>query len=324
MAKRLTVLCPVFNEEAAIPLFFARVQRVFDQLKPRYVTALVFLNNGSTDSTSEIIDELCRKHPHVFAFTMSRNFGYQASIDMGLRSARGDLFSIIDVDCEDPPEMLLDFLDLHEEGYHLVYGQRVDRHENSIIKFGRKIFYHLAKTISDEPFILEMAEFFLITSQIRDAVIQEKNSFPFIRSAVARSGFRSIGIPYKREKRIVGKTHYNLLGMTIFAVAGILSSSTFFLRLPLFLFPFWLVSMLGLFIAHIFYSSQSALVLMQLLGFLFCGFSCAFIAVYVARIYKNALLRPNAIIDRENSYMQPEATPNHMPPERNILFSETK
>src|SRR6266481_2700556 len=89
-----------------------------------------------------------------------------------------------------------------------------------------------------------MAEFSLFTKEVRDAILDENTSFPFLRAAIGRVGFRRAAIPFKRQKRIAGNTHYSLMKMTIFATAGILSSSTLFLRLPIYLLPIWILSLL--------------------------------------------------------------------------------
>ena len=159
-----------------------------------------------------------------------------------------------------------------------------------------------------------MAEFSLFTREVRDAIIVENSSFPFIRASIARIGFRRKGLSYRRHRRIGGQTHYNLIGMTIFAIAGILSASTLLLRLPMYLFPFWLLAITGL--AVRFSSTQSPGVAAA--GFVltaaYLGFTSAVTALYVARSYKNGLSRPNAVLDARLSTI---ARAGHPPaPER--------
>jgi dolichol-phosphate mannosyltransferase len=301
----LTILCPVYNEERVIPLFWSRISPVIDTLAGRYTVHLLFLNNASTDLTAEQIEKVRQSWPATYLITMSRNVGYQRSLDCGLRNAEGDIFVFIDVDCEDPPEMILDFVKKHEEGFDIVYGERVDRPEPTIIKSGRKLFYRVLRALADEEIILDMAEFSLFTREVRDCIIDENTSFPFIRASIGRVGFRRAAIPFTRQRRIAGQTHYNFLGMWIFAIAGILASSTLLLRLPIFLLPFWLLALLAL---GIYYgSSQSPWVAVA--GFLlfaaFIGMTAAFTALYIARTYKNGLQRPNAYIDHYKSLLQP-------------------
>jgi dolichol-phosphate mannosyltransferase len=300
MKPAIAIVVPVYNEESVVPLFFQRMKPVVDELSARFEPSLTFVNNASTDNTVGVIRDLAREHPFVSLLSLSRNVGYQRSIEFGLRSVDGDLFVFIDVDCEDPPEMILAFTRAHEDGYDIVYGERVDRDEPGAIKAMRKLFYRITRAVADDDVILDMAEFSLMTREVRDAIIQDTSSFPFIRASIGRVGFRRHGIPYRREKRIAGETHYNLWGMTTFAVGGILSSSTLLLRLPLYVLPLWIAVMTVL-AAIASGGGAGPLAALVLCGFLYPAMALAFIALYLARVYKNTLGRPNAILDAKNS-----------------------
>lgn len=304
-APILAIICPVYNEEATVPLFFGRIQPVMDELAARYRIRLVFLNNASTDGTLAAVDAVRACWAETYVVSMSRNVGYQSSLDGGFRLVEADLYVVIDVDCEDPPEMIPQFIEHYEQGYDITYGERVDRPEPTPIKTARKFFYRLLQKIADEEIILDMAEFSLVTREVRDAIIEDRSSFPFLRASIGRVGFRRKAIPFKRQRRIAGTTHYNLVGMTIFAVAGLLSASTLLLRLPLYFLPFWLLALCGLGAWAI--VAQSAWVALAAF-MLFAGYvgaTAAFIALYVARAYKNGLQRPNAVIDRKRSRLPP-------------------
>jgi glycosyltransferase involved in cell wall biosynthesis len=304
-APLITILCPVYNEDRVVPLFFERIQPVMEKLSGRYAVHLLFLNNASTDRSSQQIEKIREVWPSTYLITMSRNVGYHASLECGLRNATGDLFVFIDVDCEDPPEMILEFVEKYEQGYDIVYGERVDRDESKAMKKARKFFYRLLRAVADEEILLDMAEFSLFTKEVRDAILDENTSFPFLRASIARVGFRRAAIPFKRQKRIAGSTHYNLRRMSIFAVAGILSASTLFLRLPIYLLPIWLLSLLLLGIGYVSTHSPWLVVAAFLLFAAYIGTTMAFTAMYVARTYKNGLHRPNAFIDRSRSILQP-------------------
>lgn len=304
MLPRLTIICPVFNEEKVISLFFERAFPVITVLSEHYQVNLLFLNNASTDETYEKINTIRQQHEFVYVITLSRNVGYQSSLECGLRNAIGDVFVFIDVDCEDPPEMLLEFARLHEQGYDLVYGERVDREEASLIKICRKAFYRIVRRVADEDIILYMAEFSLFTAEVRDAMVEDNNSFPFIRSSISRVGFHRIGIPYKRQRRIAGETHYNIIGMTVFAIASILSASTLFLRLPVYLLPFWLAFTLLFGALFIVKGNPWFLLANVFVACTYLGGTCAFVALYVARIYKNVLARPNFVVHKRFTHMQ--------------------
>lgn len=304
MLPHLTIICPVYNEERVVPLFFERILPVINELSTRYKVDLLFLNNASTDGTYHAIESLRQQYSFIYIITLSSNVGYQRSLECGLRNAKGDVIAFIDVDCEDPPEMILEFIKYYERGYDLVYGERVDREEIRLIKMLRKLFYHIVHRVADEDIILYMAEFCLITAEVRDAIVADHNSFPFIRSSIARVGFHRIGIPYKRHHRIAGETHYNLIGMMIFAVAGILSASTLPLRLPIYLLPFWLLLTAILGVTQIATGNTWFLLANALSACAYLGGTTAFTALYVARNYKNGLGRPNYIIHRRYTQMQ--------------------
>jgi dolichol-phosphate mannosyltransferase len=276
-----------------------------EKLSERYRVHLMFLNNSSTDGSAARIDKIRESWPDTFMLTMSRNVGYHASLQCGLRNATGDLFVFIDVDCEDPPEMILDFVDTHEQGYDIVYGERVDRHESRAMKGARKFFYRLLRALADEEIVLDMAEFSLFTKDVREAILDENSSFPFLRASIGRVGFRRAAIPFKRDKRVAGDTHYNLLGMSIFAIGGILSASTLLLRLPVYLLPIWLLALAGLGAGYALTHSIWFAVSAALLFAAYVGATTAFTALYVGRTYKNGLQRPNAFVDYARSILQP-------------------
>jgi dolichol-phosphate mannosyltransferase len=307
--KTLTVICSVYNEEQTIALFFERVAKVFAGLEGRYRTQLFFLDNGCTDRSLEVIRGLADAHPWVYVWVFSRNFGYQCAVDAGLRLCPGDLFVVIDVDCEDPPEMIPTFLAEHEKGYDIVYGERVDRPENAVLKAGRKLFYRLIRVVADDNFVLDMAEFGLITAEVRDAIVQDTNSFPFVRASIGRIGFRRKAIPYRRESRVAGRTHYNFAGLALFAIAGILSASTFPLRVATYLLPFLVAAMAALVVAGAAWDLAWTTPAICALGFAYCGYTLAATALYVARIYKNGLLRPNVIVRPQLCRLPADATP---------------
>lgn len=300
---QLSILCPVYNEQDVVPLFWGRIAPVIEGLSEHFHVNLVFLDNASTDATYDVIQTLRADHPDIYLIRMSANVGYQKSLQCGLMTIESDVYAFIDVDCEDPPEMLRQFADEYRAGYDIVYGIRKSRPESRFMRFLRRAFYQVVRTLADEDSILLMAEFSLFDREARDAIVHEINSFPFIRSNIARVGFRRKGIEYTRHARIAGKTRYNFLGMLIFAVAGILSTTTLPLRLPTYIFPFWLLLLIGLGSAGIL-TENPWWYLGAFIGFsAYVGFCLMFIALYLARSYKNTLGRPNAIIHKRLSVL---------------------
>ena len=308
--KLISIICPVYNEEDTIPIFYKRLLAVVKPLQVRYDFELIFTNNCSTDRSLEIIQGYCRQDSMVKVLSLSRNFGYQRSVLAGLTHARGDGIAVIDVDCEDPPEMIPRFISEWEDGYDIVYGIRENRPEPLVIRLMRKLFYRLNKMIGDAEIILDMAEFSLISSHIRDAIIANSTTYPFLRTEIGYIGFNRIGIPYNREKRVAGETHYSLIRMTQYAIAGILTSSTFPLRLTMYLaVPLIFINLLLAFL-ELYSLFGNSFKIMVMLDMLYMILSIPFISIYVARIYNDGMARPKFFIDWSKSDIDGEDS-NH-------------
>jgi len=264
---------------------------------------LIFTNNRSQDRTLDVILELRRQDASVEVLTFSRNFGYQASVMAGLRHAVGAAIIVIDVDCEDPPSMIPQFIGEWENGCDIVYGERVDRPESLALKTARKLFYRLNRLVSDSDIILDMAEFALISNRVRDLMLSNRSTFPFLRTETAFVGFDRKGIAYKRHPRLRGKTHYNFIGMTQFAIGGILSSSTFLLRVVTYAaIPLAALNALLLYL-DLFQDRVKAFHLLVALDFQFAIFCLTSLAIYLARNYKNGVDRPLFIVDWNKSIL---------------------
>jgi len=298
MKPQITLICPVYNEEKTIPIFYARVRGLFEKIDQTHNCNLLFVDNCSRDKSLQTIREIRKKDPRVFHLGLSINVGYQRSMEAGLRNAVGDFFVIIDVDCEDPPEMIEDFIKIQQEGFDIVYGERIDRSEGFLVKNMRKLFYRVTRFVSDEHFFVDMAEFCIMTSEVRDALIQDMSSFPFIRASIGRVGFAYKGVRYKRHPRVAGKSNFNFYRMATFAVAGILSSSTLPLRAMVYSFPILILSTI-LSSAGI---TPISFLYTAMLTYLALG--VMFNSIYIARIYKNGLGRPNAFLVKRKTERQ--------------------
>lgn len=294
----VSVVCPVHNEEQAVPVFYRRVRDALAPVRDRYRFELMFVNNRSEDRTLELLLKLRESDPSVQVLTLSRNFGYQASVSAGLRHAAGAAVAIIDADCEDPPELIPRFLERWEAGCDVVYGLRERRSEFWGLHLLRKAYYRLTRLIADSDLVLDMAEFSLMSARVRDAVLDNANSFPYLRGEIAYAGFRREGLPYRREPRAAGRTHYNFLGILRFAVAGFLSASTFPLRLPLYLLPAAAAVNLAAAAAALRGALPDAWFKALLLAdALYLAAFQSMACLYAARTYKNGLRRPLYVVD---------------------------
>lgn len=305
--KLVTIVCPVFNEEKAVPLFYERLVKALAQVEERVRFEVLFVNNRSTDGTEAAVLALREKDPRVQLLTMSRNYGYQASISAGMLHASGDASVNIDVDCEDPPEMIPKFIARWLDGADIAYGIRARRDEFVLMHWARKLFYRVTKRVSDHEIVLDMAEFFLIDRKVKEHVLATRSTFPFVRGQVGYVGFRREGIPYAREKRIIGETHYNLYGAIRFGLAGILSSSTWPLRLLAYvgcaLFAVDLVAA-GALVGGKSWPSGDLLRGLAAGVALHLGwlvFSVGLLGIYLARVYKDTIGLPLFVGDPKHS-----------------------
>lgn len=303
--KRISIICPVYNEEECVPIFYRRLTKALEPLAERYDFEILFVNNASTDTTLDTIVRIREEDPRVQVLTHSRNFGYEASVASGLRHATGDAIAAIGVDCEDPPEMIPQFIAEWERGYDIVYGKRAGSLEFLGMHLARKAFYRLNRLIADSDFVLDMSEFYLISRRVRDAILVNRSTKPFLRSEVAYIGFERHGIPYIRQHRAAGVSHHNLLRATEFAVAGILTSSTFPLRLPAYGFPVLVA-------ANALLLHAGRFQLLVVVDFLYVAYALAAACLYLARTYKDVLQRPLTVIDWERSAMN-TPTPQRSP-----------
>ena len=296
--KRVSILVPSYNEHVSINYFFDKVKLIQQKYGKKYDVRVIFLNNCSTDLTLEKIKKIKTKNNNIGYITYSKNIGYQNSLFGALCEIESDAYVVIDCDCEDPPELLNEFIDYWEKGYSLVYGIRADREENIFIKNLRKIYYRITKIVADHTFELDMAEFSLFTKKIRDYVIKNKSTKIFIRAELANAGFKKKGIKYKRIKRKFGSTNYNFFSMFVFGISGFLSTSTFPLRSILYFFI--LLFFLNNLVFFNYFNSISFNQLL-ILNISFIGYSLASMAIYLARINKDVIARPSFIIDEENT-----------------------
>lgn len=317
----LSIVVPVYNEMLAIPLFHQRLMRALEAHAASLELELIFCNNRSTDRTEEAVRELRERDPRVQLLTLSRNFGYQGAMVAGLRQAQGDAMILIDVDCEDPPELLPRFIEEWRAGHDVVYGIRERRTEALPLTWMRKLFYRLNRMIADSDILVDVAEFALITAAVRDAVTAGLSTFPFIRAEIAHYGFRRIGIRYDRQPRVAGRSHFNFYALMRFAIAGILTSTTVPLRLAFYMLPALLaINLLLLWLEGSGRWSMAFETLVSL-DFLYIATVLGFIALYGARNYRNVVARPIAVVDWRRSAVNlpPERSPNflrRMGPER--------
>jgi polyisoprenyl-phosphate glycosyltransferase len=301
VSRTLAIIVPVHNELDNVAPFYERTRAVLESLAG-VSWQIVFVNNGSDDGTLERICEVRARDDRVKVITLSRDFGYQAVVLAGLSMITADRYAMIDVDCEDPPELLREFHAALEGGADVAYGIRSNRVEPAIVTFFRRLFYYINKEIADSDIVLWMAEFAMVTRQVRDAIIAPHTTYVFLRAEIGYVGFVRVGVPYVRGVRTSGKSHYNFFNMTRFAVAGFLASSTFPLRLILYV-AVVIGLLLPLVAALAGLGAAGTAAIASIATFYFALVALSTIALYLARTYKNGVARPVFVVDKNKTYL---------------------
>lgn len=313
----VSIVVPAYNEAATLPIFYAKLAEALERLKEKVSLEILIINNGSTDGTLDLLEKLRNDDDRIRVATLSRNFGYQAAITAGLTLARGDAVCCIDSDGEDPPVVMVSFIERWlEGGADVVYGVRGKRPESALMQLARKVYYRFTRATADHEIVLDMAEFALMDRRVRDAVLATRSTFPFVRGQVGYVGFRRVGIKYDREARLGGRSHYNLVRAAQFGMGGILSSSTMPLRLlaygagvviPLSLVVFVVAGIDAALSHRMDIMAVAALTSVFLLIWIVMGIGI--LAMYVARIYKDQVGLPLYVVDRARSMLD-DGTPD--------------
>lgn len=227
----ISVIVPVYNEEAVIRAFHERASAVLCRLDGLEYEIL-FVNDGSADRSAEILTDLAARDPHVRVVKFSRNFGHQIAISAGIDYAGGDCTVVIDADLQDPPEVIPDMIAKWREGYDVVYGVRASRKGETPMKLlTASAFYRLLNRITKIHIPVDVGDFRLLSRRATDQLRQLKEKDRFVRGLVSWIGFRQGGVTYRRDERFAGETKYPYRKMVKFALDGITSFSTVPLKL---------------------------------------------------------------------------------------------
>ena len=307
----ISVIVPIFNEEAVIPELQRRMAAVLDGAGEPW--ELVCVNDGSRDASLSMLLELRERDARVKVIDFSRNFGQQLAITAGMDFAQGDAVVVIDADLQDPPELIEEMLAKWREGYQVVYAVRAGRRGESRFKlWTASAFYRLLHRITDVKIPLNTGEFRLMDRQVVMAMRRLREKHRFMRGLSSWVGFRQIGIEYQRSERFAGDTKYPLSKMLRLTLDAITSFSYIPLRLSTY-FGFFLavLSLLGIVVTIIsrlsgnnaFFGQASTLVAVLFLG----GIQLIFLGIfgeYLARIYDDVKSRPLYIVSRAYGFAE--------------------
>ena len=302
---RLSVAIPVHNEESVLPELLLRLRKVLEGL-PGGPHEIVFVDDGSTDRTFEMLREAAHEDPRIIAISLSRNFGHQAAISAALDHASGDAVVIMDGDLQDVPEVIPQFMEKFGEGFDVVYAQRVRRKEPLLLRICYFVFYRMMARLSDIRLPLDSGDFGLMSRRVVDQVRRMPEHHRYLRGMRSWVGFRQVGIPVERAERHSGKSKYSLMRLMKLATDGIFAFSIVPIRAAALLGAFVMLLSL-LYVCFALYaklflheSPQGFTALLVAVTFLsgIVLFFLGIIGEYVGRIYEETKARPQYVIGR--------------------------
>lgn len=305
---RVSVVIPVYNEEENIEPMFKRLSSVVQGLT-EVTYELLFVNDGSTDTTLEKLKTLSDQASEVKFIDLSRNFGHQIAVTAGLDHCTGDRIVIIDADLQDPPELITDMFQKMDQGYDVVYAQRVKRNGESFMKkTTASVYYRLLNRITNVRIPVDTGDFRMISRRVVEVLKLMPEREKFLRGQIAWMGFKQTFVEYERAERLSGDTGYTWRKMTRFALDGITSFSNFPLKMAT--ISGFVVSFISFLL--MLYALYSRFILKEyepgwtslMLSVLFIGgiqlLSIGIIGEYVGRISNNIKQRPLYLVNENN------------------------
>jgi len=306
----LSVVIPVFREEKNVPVFLGRVQAILANTGFHY--EIIFSLDPSPDRTEEVILEARAADPRIKLLKFSRRVGQPMATLAGMEYSRGDAVIVMDVDMQDPPELVTEMVAKWREGFDVVLPQRRQRTgEPWLKKLVAQTGYKVINKIADVKIPPNTGDFRLMSRRVVNEVVKLKESHGFLRGMVAIVGFRQVIIPFDRPPRHAGETNYNrFFGSLRIGFNGIFCFSTYALTLS---------TQLGFLIAAASFLIALAYLVMKLCGFpfplgnptmviliLFLGgiqlISVGILGEYIGRIYEEVRARPKYIVDRAEGF----------------------
>ena len=297
----ISIISPAHNEEDNISELYERISLA---IPDKYSWEIIFIDDGSTDLTSERIKELSAKDKRVKYIKFSRNYGHQIALTAGYDYAFGNSVVSIDSDLQHPPEIIPKMIELWENGNKIVFARRADDSLSWIKKVTSKSFYFVFNKIANINIVENSADFRLVDQKVVEYLRQYREMNRFIRGIVGDLGFKTAVLDYKEESRKSGKTKYSTIKMLRFALSGIVSFSSF----PL-VISFYFGAIISLFsfiyaiwiICHKIVYGAPAGIASVMVGIFFIGgvqlVSIGMLGEYISKIYTEVKKRPLYCVD---------------------------
>jgi polyisoprenyl-phosphate glycosyltransferase len=309
----ISVVVPVYKEEGNIPEFLHRIAEILTSITEQY--EVIFCLDPSPDRTEAVILEHRAKDSRIKLLKFSRRFGQPMATLAGLQFARGDAVVVMDVDLQDPPELVVEMVNKWKEGYDVVYAQRRTRDGETVVKrFVSWAGYKLINRVAEVNIPPNTGDFRLMSRRVIDEINRLKESHGFLRGMVALVGFNQTSILFDRPARFAGSGNYNrFLGSLRIGVNGVVCFSNYLLTFT---------SQIGFLIAGLSFLIGAVYALLKVFGFpfplgnptiviliLFMGgiqlISVGILGEYIARIYEEVKGRPKFIVDRAYGFESP-------------------
>jgi dolichol-phosphate mannosyltransferase len=307
----LSVVAPVYNEEALVDEFYARVCAALEGLP----FELVLVDDGSSDGSTAALERLAEHDPRVRVVFLSRNFGHQTALTAGLDHARGDAVVMLDADLQDPPELIEKMLDHWRAGCDVVYAVRERRDGESRFKLSTaRWFYKLFDRLAQVELQHNSGDFRLLDRRALDALLSMRERNRFLRGMTVWVGYTQAAVPYKRDPRYAGETKYTIAKMVKFSLDAI---SSFSHR------PLQLATLFGFIVSTVAFVAIPIVIVLRILGSYLPGFSSITIAIlllggiqliaigiigeYVGRIYDEVKGRPLYLVRARRNMPDPDS-----------------
>jgi polyisoprenyl-phosphate glycosyltransferase len=304
---RVSLAIPIYNEESVVPELVRRTSAVLDSL-PGGPHEIVFVNDGSTDGTLELLEAAAERDPRVVVVELSRNFGHQTALAAALDQVSGDVVVLLDGDLQDPPEAVTTLVEQYQQGYDVVYVKRINRKEKWWLRLCYYAFYRLAAKLSSIELPLDAGDFGLMSRRVVDEIRRMPEHHRYLRGMRTWVGFRQIGIPIERAARHAGNTKYSPLKLLKLASDGIFAFSIVPLRAAALLGTAaigcsFLYALYAIFAKFWLHSPQGFTAIVFVTTFL-SGVNLFFLGIigeYVGRVYEEAKARPHYVVRKITS-----------------------
>jgi dolichol-phosphate mannosyltransferase len=226
MALDISIIVPLYNEQAVFDNLIERLVKVIDTTL--FSCEVILIDDGSTDNTSQLVEEICGKDSRFTGILLSRNHGHQLAVSAGLANVRGLKGAmIIDGDLQDPPELVNEFYELLVNGYDVIYAIRKNRKESFLKKVAYSTYYRLQKKISSFNIPIDSGDFSMLSRRVVDNMNNMPEQSRYLRGMRAWVGFKQIGYEYDRDERQAGETKYSWKKLFELAFNGIFNFSDF-------------------------------------------------------------------------------------------------